>query len=301
MKNGKQSSVIYIVAGSFVLFMWYVYVLAFSVPTTFPAGKTFIINENESLKSISVRLEEEGYITSPLLFRAGISFLGKDRAIQLGGYVFDSPRSLSGIVASFVQGRPTTPLLSVTIPEGTTSGDIARLIAKALPSVTEEAMLSSIVQSKANGRLFPSTYFLLPSYTADAVVQLMLTTFAKKIAPLSLSVKIPSPLISENDVLVMASILEGEAKTEEDMKIIAGILLARMNKGMPLQVDVAMETYKKKGLPATPINNPGLVSINAVLHPIATKYFFYITGNDGKMYYAVTFDEHKVNIRKYLK
>ena len=129
----------------------------------------------------------------------------------------------------------------------------------------------------------------------------MLTTFTKKIATLDTSSLIKEPLSSEHDVLVLASILEGEAKTEKDMKIVAGVLLARLTQGMPLQVDVALETYKQKGLPKNPINNPGLTAINAVLHPITTPYLFYLTGNDGNMYYAKTFEEHKRNIQKYLK
>jgi UPF0755 protein len=99
----------------------------------------------------------------------------------------------------------------------------------------------------------------------------------------------------------MASILEGEAKTEGDMKIIAGILLTRLTKGMPLQVDVAKETYTAKGLPKVPLNNPGLVAIMAVLHPTFTDNLYYLTGNDGAMHYAKTFEEHKKNIKKYLK
>lgn len=279
----------------------YLYKQVFSIPTDFPTGKNFTVNENESLKSISERLKEEKMISSPLLFRAGISFLGKDRSIKLGGYVFNSPLSLLGVMATFVEGRPSSPLLSVTIPEGSTSFEIASIITKALPSVSADIFSQVITKYEANGKLFPSTYFLLPSYTAEDIIKIMLTTFTKKIATLDTSSLIKEPLSSEHDVLVLASILEGEAKTEKDMKIVAGVLLARLTQGMPLQVDVALETYKQKGLPKNPINNPGLTAINAVLHPITTPYLFYLTGNDGNMYYAKTFEEHKRNIQKYLK
>ena len=70
----------------FLLAMSYMYKQVFVIPTNFPTGKNFTVHENESLKSISNRLEDEKYISSPLLFRVGVSFLGKDRAIQLGGY-----------------------------------------------------------------------------------------------------------------------------------------------------------------------------------------------------------------------
>lgn len=273
----------------------------FSIPNNFPIGKNFTINENETLKSISERLKREGFISSSLLFRAGISFFGKDRTIQIGGYIFDTPLTLVGVVKTFVKGHPSTPLLSVTIPEGSTSPEIATIIAKVLPSTSVDHFNELIAKYNANGKLFPSTYFLLPSYTGEDILKIMVSTFTERVDSLIASSKINPPLSSTNDVLVLASILEGEAKSEEDMKIVAGILLTRLSKGMPLQVDVAKETYKKKGLPESPLNNPGLKAINAVLHPVFTDNLYYITGNDGKMYYAKTFEEHKRNIKNYLK
>lgn len=273
----------------------------FLVPNTFPVGKNFVVNENETLNSISERLKKEKYITSPFLFRLGVSFLGKDRAIQLGGYIFDSPRNLSQVVATFVKGRPDTPLLSITVPEGSTSYEVAEMIVRIFPSLSAVSINNFIVKYHAEGRLFPSTYFLLPSYTERDIIQLMLSTFTKKVESIITTSSILPPLTSLNDVIVLASILEGEAKTEKDMKIVSGILLTRLTRGMLLQVDVAKETYKEKGLPNVPLNNPGLVAILAVLNPIFTGDLYYITGNDGMMYYAKTFEEHKQNIRKYLK
>ncbi len=301
MRNTKNYTVVGVCIILFLVSGLYFYKQSFVVPNDFPVGKNFIINENESLKSISKRLEEEKFISSPLLFRAGLSFFRKDRNIKLGGYIFTTPLSLFGVVIRFVEGRPSSPLVSVTIPEGSTSLEIASIVIKALPSISTEVFTQMTSQYNANGKLFPSTYFLLPSYSAEDVIKIMLNTFAKKIATLPNPVEVVPPLRDENDLLVLASILEGEAKTQEDMKIVAGILLARLTKKMMLQVDVAMETYKQRGLPKSPLNNPGLTAINAALHPIVTPYFFYLTGRDGKMYYAKTFDEHKKNIQKYLK
>ena len=104
-----------------------------------------------------------------------------------------------------------------------------------------------------------------------------------------------------NEELVLASIIEGEAKSLEDMRMISGILKERIRIHMPLQVDVASVTYEVKGLPKEPINNPGENAFYAVRNPVKSQYLYYITGKDGKMYYAKTFDEHKANIKKYLK
>jgi UPF0755 protein len=70
---------------------------------------------------------------------------------------------------------------------------------------------------------------------------------------------------------------------------------------MRLQVDVAENTYKERGLPVVPINNPGVVAIEAVFHPKESPYLYYLTGKDGRMYYAKTYEDHKKNIQKYLR
>jgi UPF0755 protein len=282
-------------------FILYGLVQTFSVPNNFPVGKNFVINENESLKSISNRLKEEGYINSPLFFRAAISFFDKDRTIQLGGYIFNNPSTLLGIIDTFVRGKPNSPLLSVTIPEGSTSFEVATLVSKALPTISVDVFGEMISKYNADGKLFPSTYFLLPSYKEEDIVKLMMNTFTKKVESTMALSQVVLPLKNENDALTLASILEGEAKTKEDMAIVSGILLTRMKLGMPLQVDVAKETYKQKGLPRMPLNNPGLVAIDAAIHPKYTEYLYYITGNEGGMHYAKTFEEHKKNIKKYLK
>ena len=299
MKDSKYYTLAGVSLVVIIFFCTYGYKELFSVPENFPVDKNFIVGENESLRSISKRLEVDGYITSPLLFRLGISFFGKDRAIQLGGYTFSTAVPLTRVIDTFVEGQPSSPLLMVTIPEGSTSFEIASLVMKVLPSITRDVFSKTIKDYNADGRLFPSTYFLVPSYNAEDIVKLMLNTFSKKSAPL-LDSRIPLPLTTEHEVIVLASILEGEAKTA-DMKMVSGILLARLTQDMPLQVDVALETYKRRGLPKMPINNPGLAAIDAVLHPTKSNYLYYITGNDGVMYYAKTFEEHKRNIRNHLK
>ena len=124
------------------------------------------------------------------------------------------------------------------------------------------------------------------------------------------------------DVIIMASMLEKEARQLETRRVIAGILWKRLERGMPLQVDAVFgyildrdtfspslndlsinspyNTYTHTGLPPGPIGNPGLESLDAALHPVETPYWYYLTGADGTMHYARTFAEHVAN-RKYLK
>jgi UPF0755 protein len=129
--------------------------------------------------------------------------------------------------------------------------------------------------------------------------------------------------LGEDGVLILASLLEREANSEESMRMVSGILQNRLAEGMRLQVDASLEyvlerplstldasdldidnpynTYRYGGLPPSPIGNPGLQAILAVLDPIESNYFYYITDEDGNFHYARTFDEHKLNIAKYLR
>ena len=107
--------------------------------------------------------------------------------------------------------------------------------------------------------------------------------------------------LSLQNILTMASYLEGEANNNKDMRIVSGVLWTRIKIGYYLQIDAASSTYKIKGFTKSPINNPGLVAINAALNPTQTGYLYYITGRDGEMYYAKDYETHLVNIKRHLR
>jgi len=133
---------------------------------------------------------------------------------------------------------------------------------------------------------------------------------------------------TEAEILILASILEREANSPESMGIVSGILQNRLAINMPLQADATIEyvletplgelppgqlaaelreldspynSYLNLGLPPTPIGNPGLTAIKAVLNPVETDYFYYVTDADGAFYYAETYDQHLQNIERYLR
>lgn len=276
-----------------------VFTLALNPPDDFPVGERFPIGEGETLASISTRLEEQHIISSALFFRAWISTLGRDKHIDLGVYEFDTPLALGMVVAKVVRG-PDEPLLSVTIPEGFTTEEVARAFQKALPALSVEVFIKLAKEEKLDGYLFPSTYYPLPSDTERDIISRMNMAFEREYAKFFNHLAYPRYVTTKRDVISLAAILEGEAKTPEDMKIVSGILQRRLDKGMRLQVDVAPDTYKEDGIPDVPINNPGRIAIDAVFNPTSSSYLYYITGKDGTMHYAKTFEEHKRNIKKYL-
>lgn len=272
-----------------------------STPSDFPKNARFTVNEDESLYTISTRLKDEGIITSSSLFRAWISFMGKDRHIQLGVYTFDEPYTLGRVVTKFVSGVADEPLARITIPEGSTTTEIIDIVRKAVPSTSPQLFNQAVAQRDGNGKLFPSTYYILPSSTEDRIVELLTKTFETKYKDGFDETKYPPHVRTQEEVTILASILEGEANTEKDMRLVSGILQKRLAIGMALQVDVALETYKVRGLPKEPINNPGLMALGAVFNSEPSEYLYYLTGNDGTMHYAKTFEEHKRNIQNYLR
>jgi UPF0755 protein len=288
------SLVLLLVGGLLAIFF------SLQAPADFPAGTTFQVGEGESLKSLSMRLEEGHFVTSALFFRAWVSVLGKDKSIGLGTYKFEKKLPMGLVIAKFARG-PDDPLLTVTIPEGYSSEEIAQAFKKAMPSLDTSAFLRRVSDEKVNGYLFPATYYPLPSYTEEDIIAKMKSTFDREYSKAFLHTDFPRYVPTQHAIITLASILEGEAKTPEDMKMVAGILENRLAKGMRLQVDVAPITYKKTGLPDEPLNNPGIVAMDAVFHPVESEYVYYLTGKDGTMHYAKTYAEHQKNIQKYLR
>ena len=266
---------------------------------------SFRVYENESLQTISLRLEQESIIKSARMLRLYLSWKHFDTKLLQGEFLFISPINLRDVAERLVQ-KPNKPLITVTIPEGYTDEQIVNLFVKKNPKLQKEKLLASIQSRNASGYLFPDTYFLSGTEKEDQIIERMISHFRDTYVTHFLPGQKHEveEILSDTIIhrhLIIASILEGEANTEYDRRVIAGMLLQREKLHMRLQVDVAKETYIKQGFPETPINNPGLVSLSSVQNPITTKYLYYLTGTDGKMHYAVTFKEHRKNILTYLK
>ena len=249
---------------------------------------SLIINDGDNLYSISNKLDTDNVIPSPLLFRVIINLKNKDNDIVSGIYNIKKDNNLWSIVDIISDRRNAKPLQSITIPEGFDNKEIAeRLAGLNIISFDKNKFLS--IASNYQGYLFPNTYYLPTNIDERGILIRLLREFDKKVGQIS------------NEDLILASIVEGEAKYKEDMRIVAGILKKRLVKGMRLQVDVDRNTYFQDGLSKEPINNPGLDAIDAVRDPQDSPYYYYLTGKDGKMYYAIDYNQHLVNIRKYLR
>lgn len=280
----------YIISVGVAACLYISYVILY--PVSIDDNYYFEIKNGDNINSLSENLSKKKIINSKNIFKLILKYRLGDKQIVYGNYnikkytLGTEKINMLGLVDIIVNKKNYTPGISMTIPEGFTLEEVSARVNKIFNIPYNEFYNYA---KEHNGYLYPETYYFSENVTKEEVVGKMLSEFKKEIGE-----------IKREDV-VLASIVEGEGKNSEDMKIISGILKERMRIGMALQVDVAKETYKNNELPKNPINNPGKTSIDAVRNPTLTNYLYYITGNDGNFYYAITFDEHKKNIRKYLK
>lgn len=290
-----------------------------SAPGNFPRESVITIPPGSSAQSFGEILAQNHAIRSAFLFRAVAHLTGLDHHLDTGTYAFTKPESLPVVLWRIAHAEHGIAPVRVTLTEGMTRFDIANTFEGSLPGFDKKAFL--VESSTSEGYLFPETYFFMPGDAPGGIVAQMTAQFASSTA--SIDPNLSSSRHSLSDIVNMASMVEREAKTPQDMRIIAGILWNRIANGMPLQVDAAFgyihhqngytptaadlesnslyNTYKNRGLPPTPISNPGLTAILAAAQPAKTNYLYYLTGTDGKMHYATTFEQHKKNKSLYLK
>jgi peptidoglycan lytic transglycosylase G len=287
-----------------------------------PGGKpgrpvTVSIPSGASTAKIGDLLAKAHVIHGPLVFELYVKLEGAG-PLMPGTYRLPTNETYSKVVYALQQGPP--PLVSkVVVPEGFTIRQIAATVG-ALKGIGissrsfMEAATSGQVRSPyepagtndLEGFLFPATYPVQQGETADDLVQYMVDTFDHYASELDLTAEAAKLHYSPYQVLKVASIVEREAKFESDRGPIASVIYNRLSLGMPIGAEstllyglgdpkgnVNIETPNpynsliNKGLPPTPISNPGIPSLQAALSPPKTGYLFWVETNpDGKMSYA---------------
>ena len=296
------------------------FIVYFSIaPSGFPDKEIVTVKKGTYMSQAADILAKQGVIKSPLLFKAYVVLLTGHRQVQAGDYLFDSPQSALRVAYRTAYGIQGLPKIRVTFFEGMTVKDMGTILKRAIPQFDLQTFLA--LAKPEEGYLFPDTYFFYENTTPADVVNQLRSTFIDKTKPLLLDIQAFGK--SASDIVTMASIVEREATSTTDRRIIAGILWKRIRSGMPLQVDptfyyilgkdsasltlsdLAVDSpynlYKHTGLPPTPIDNPGLNAILDTVNPTATDYFFYLSDKNGRMHYAATLDGHTANANKYIE
>lgn len=290
-----------------------------SPPSDFPSHSAVTLTKGESLSQLASVLKEKHIVRSSFLLRNFVVWKNWDRKVVAGDYYFDKPISVFEVAGRISAGELGLVPLQITFPEGLNLFEFAEIARLHLFKFDPLDFLEKTHEKE--GYLFPDTYKFLSNANADDVIASMEANFEAKIKTLQKDFDQSSHSLRE--VILMASILEEEAKTTEARKIVAGILWKRLRSGMALQVDSPFRysnvenhatvkaeditvdspynTYKYVGFPPTPISNPGIDSILAALYPTETAYWYFLSGKEGEMRYAKTFEEHRKNIEKYLK
>lgn len=307
-----------LVVMSILVAFFIIYITLLRAPSNFPVNKLIEIKKGMSLARVSEYLKKTGVIRSELLFESFVTTFAGDNGAISGEYFFSSSISSWSVAKKITRGDYGLTPIKITIPEGSTIYDIARLFENKFSHFDSVEFLKIVADKE--GYLFPDTYLFLPNVKANQVAREMQENFKRKINGIKKEIiSFGKPL---NDDIIMASILEKEARTTESRRMISGILWKRIDIGMPLQVDAVFpyingkntytltlkdlkidspyNTYKHKGLPIAPISNPGLDAIKAAINPKISKNLYYLSDKFGNIHYATDFSMHKKNRRLYL-
>jgi UPF0755 protein len=321
----------------FIIFVIFIIVICicYSVSSLFRLESnqkaTINIKSGATTTEIAEQLKEKNIIKSKMVYQFLSKYYKYDGKYKSGSFSVNTNKGYKGIMIELTKGNGMADYVKVTIPEGFTVKQIAEKLAetglvdkdkfiKAANRTYDYPFLKDNIGSKIKleGYLFPDTYYIKKHKAADDIVKMMLDrfnyVFTKKYYDRSKTVN-----ISVREAIIMASVVEREAEAESERPIVARVFYNRLNKKMKLQscatvqyvldkhkqvlslndikVNSPYNTYKNIGLPAGPICNPGIKSIEAALYPAKATYLYFVAKGDGTHYFSNTYAEH-VNAQK---
>jgi UPF0755 protein len=320
--------------------MWYLHEVNPSGGSGIEA--TFTVNEGDSVSSISGRLRDEGFISNASVFRWYVSRKGGIELVP--GYYQITPQSHMGDIMARLKVPPSATFTKVTFPEGFVITQMAERLADKTKRLSAEQFIASandpsiISQyrpagvSTLEGLLFPDTYQISGDESEAQVVQRMVALLERVARQVGLEDSQKLVGVSPYKALIVASMIEREAKVGVDRAKIARVIYNRLEIGMKLQIDATLyynapidasfldlkaldspyNTYLYKGLPPTPIASPGRAAIDAALHPAPNpssgdaicqgapspcRYLYYVLSDaDGGHAFAATLAQHEANV-----
>lgn len=282
--------------------------------------KAFVITKGESTTSVAERLESEGLIRSPLAFKIYLKTTNQGGKIQAGTFKLSGAMNFGEIMANLSNGMVDK---WVTLIEGWRVEEMAERIEKEMGISKDE-----FIKVAKEGYMFPDTYLFNKDANASDIASIMRNTFKQKVDQ-ELQNKIKAQGLTLEQGVILASIVEREARSDEVRTQVAGILLKRLENDMGLNADATLQyilgyqenekswwkkgltnsdklvdspynTYKYRGLPPAPICNPSLSSLSAVANAdTSTPYVYYFHDSKGNTYYGRTLEEHNQNVANY--
>lgn len=330
--NKLKSRKVFVLAGGAVIALAVVFAAAtfFSLRPVSDGSRhvDFAVRSGSSLANVSARLAEAQLIHSQFFFKLYMRLTGKSGRIKFGVYDLTDGMSAAKIAQVITSGKTKT--ISITIAEGLHDRQIGDLFVekKFFSSRDEFLQYASrknildkykIPAQSVEGYLFPDTYFLPQGYPKEKIIEHMIDHFFDKVKEVK---NFPTEPRKIHETIILASIVEREAKLKEERALIAAVFHNRLRDSEPLEscatvqylfekpkarlyfkdleVDSPYNTYKVKGLPPGPIGSPGLAAINATVNPEKTDYKFFVLKGDDAHYFSKSFKEHNAAKKKYI-
>lgn len=296
-----------------------------------PAPKRIQINKGASLGEIANTLYNAKIIPSKFNFKLAAFFYAAEKRIKAGRYNIPSGLSYLGLLEKFIDGDGDL-LKAVDVYDGISITGLKNKLEKTV-SVNGKEFVSLISNKKfldelgfkeksLEGYFLPGEYDFYEHSSAKEVAAEMYKRFQRFYTD-SLKTRISKIGFKLHQVITMASIVQGETRNESEMPIIAGVYYNRLKIGMRLQADPTIQylqekgwkrlsfndlkaespynTYKNKGLPPGPINNPGKKAIMASLNPKQHGYIYFVATGKGTHNFSRTFAEHIAYAKEYRK
>jgi UPF0755 protein len=281
--------------------------------------------KGDTLSDVAAKLEEAGVIKSAFVFELQARYEGYGTQIKTGRYAFESGQDSGEILHKLTVGQ-AAPTFTVTIPEGLTIKETAGTVAAGsnvpAPEFDEAArrtdygyaFLDNSEVKTTEGYLFPAKYDFERSFTARQIVDRLLQQYLLETQDLDFAEAKERLDLTENQVVIVASLVEKEAASHEEKPLIASVIYNRVRKDTPLQIDATIQyalkrpkanlsladlkvdspynTYENKGLPPGPICSPGRESLLAALNPANTNYLYYVLeANAEKHFFTKSYDD----------
>ena len=289
-------------------------------------SRMLVIRRGEGSRDIAQRLEREGIIASQHVFigyylsrQLSSWFGGKPLQFKAGDYEMKPAISMRDVADLIGEGK--VALFRLTIPEGLTSHQIVERV------MADQNLVGEIEVVPEEGTLQPDTYLLPRGSSRQAAIQTMRTERAKFLNAAWAQRQSDLPLESIEEAVILASIVERETGRNDKYEDIAAVFINRLRRGMPLQSDPTIlygihggqvnwgrpiyrteiqqksshNTYQIRGLPPTPICNPGPAAIQAVLNPSKTNYLYFVASGNGSSVFSQTLEEHNVAVANWRK